>query len=203
MKFDSKTTRFALFFLFLSTFLFFSISGQTSCTCTYNNCGAGLHCSTYSRSVSSCPDPSCYDICQTDSDCASTTTTTQPGSTTTTLPGSTTTTLPGSTTTTLPGSTTTTLPDSPYFVGATFNITAYIEYLNVFWEARYPVAPRTLAVNCTFYGKSVQDCMPIPYIQPPGKGSCTVSSPAYNYTSQNEVRCRVYDPANPSLYNDY
>jgi hypothetical protein len=91
---------------------------------------------------------------------------------------------------------------NPYFVGNTFNITAYIEYLNVFWEAVYP-DHNQVAINCTFYGKSVQQCVPNPYIQPPGKGGCTFPNPQYDYTKANEVLCRVYDPADPSKYSEY
>jgi len=96
------------------------------------------------------------------------------------------------------------LPDKPEFVGGTFTIAGYIEYLNAFWDARYPSgSQRQLAVNCTFYGKTAQPCVPNPYIQPPGKGSCTVPNPNYDYTKENTITCRVYDPANPSLYNEY
>jgi hypothetical protein len=101
--------------------------------------------------------------------------------------------------------TSTSIPnDKPFFAGGSFNITAYIEYLNIFWYASYPTAQRVLAVNCTFYGKSIQICTPYPYIQPPGQGSCTVINPDYDYTKENKVTCRVYDPNNPSVgYNEY
>jgi len=93
--------------------------------------------------------------------------------------------------------------DRPGFVGGTFNITAYIEYLNVFWDSVYPNHDQ-LAVNCTFYGKSIQQCVPYPYFQPPGKGSCTVPNPQYDYANPNEMKCRVYDPNDPSVdYCEY
>ena len=118
------------------------------------------------------------------------------------LSGSPKTLAPCTTTTTSSSTTTTTIPNPPSFTGGTFNITGYIEYLNVFWEATY-TNHNQVAVNCTFYGKIAQLCTPNPYIQPPGKGSCTVANPAYDYTKPNTIICRVYDPANPSLYSEY
>jgi hypothetical protein len=93
----------------------------------------------------------------------------------------------------------------PFFVGGTFNITGYKDYLNVFWDAAYITNPRQLAVNCTYYGKTqVQPCIPNPYIQNPGKGGCAVASPDYDYTQPNTITCRIYDPNDLSLgYNEY
>jgi hypothetical protein len=98
--------------------------------------------------------------------------------------------------------------DTPEFVdgaGNPFNITGYKEYLNVFWYAKYPSdSQRQLAVNCTFYGKTTQLCIPYPYYQPPGKGSCSVANPDYDYTRPNNITCRTYDPNNATLgYNEY
>jgi hypothetical protein len=106
----------------------------------------------------------------------------------------------------------------------TFNFTGTQKYFNVFWNVRYPSGmSKQIAVECTLNcdpnpngknqncncnpstGKCLkgQMCLPYPYTQMPGAGSCTVANPVYNYTGVNEIICRVYDPENPNLENWY
>lgn len=96
------------------------------------------------------------------------------------------------------------------------NLTFYgfPEYLNVFWEAYYPDnIQNEIAVSCWFNCDprkdsfcsanceideekcfSSQKCEPFPFIQLPGKGSCSVVNPNYNLYSDNKIICRIYDP---------
>ncbi len=94
-----------------------------------------------------------------------------------------------------------------------FNYWGDQSYFNVFWNVSYasgssrdvamkcvlncPTTPANLAEvdNCANSGQG-QKCIPYPYSQSPGGGSCTVPNPIYRYAVQNEIICVAYDPLN-------
>ncbi len=71
-------------------------------------------------------------------------------------------------------------------------------YLNVLWSVQQlgPSQP-TIGVNCTYTGTTVVDCIPKPFIQGSGYGSCVVLDPPYDYYHLNKVSCFVYAVQNP------
>lgn len=79
-----------------------------------------------------------------------------------------------------------------------------ITYLNVLWITTQtgPFQPN-IAINCTFTGISAKDCVPKPFVQGPGYGSCVVQNPPYDYyhTNANNVSCFVYLVSNP-IFNE-
>ncbi|MDI6798532.1 MAG: hypothetical protein QMD12_00835 [Candidatus Aenigmarchaeota archaeon] len=88
---------------------------------------------------------------------------------------------------------------SPYF--ETLSYAGDMNYFNIFWRAGYPILSfnpnRELAVEC--YLNSNQRCIPFPFIQNPGSGTCAVYKPQYEFGTSpdgtvNNVSCKVYDP---------
>jgi len=77
---------------------------------------------------------------------------------------------------------------------------------SAFWDVQQPggVSP-TVGVSCTYYNGTLTptDCLPKPFIQGPGAGSCTVQNPLYAYTKLNNVSCFVYYTPDPSMNATY
>jgi hypothetical protein len=103
-----------------------------------------------------------------------------------------------------------------------FTYSGDINYFNVFWNAQWSsnnpnpngriivkcilgCDPRTEVCNCIpgTANQNCQLCLPYPFDQPPGEGSCTVSNPNYNYATKNKIICRVESKADSSLGNWY
>lgn len=98
-----------------------------------------------------------------------------------------------------------------------FDFSGDKDVLNVKWEAFYTDEPfRTMEVKCGLNcdprvsncDKAAEvgagkGCLPYPVKHDASeaikKGSCSVSSPAYDYTMTNKVECLFYDPSNSSL----
>jgi hypothetical protein len=117
---------------------------------------------------------------------------------------------PGETTFTVGSIVLNPLPPEEDYTGTAqyLGLTGDLNYLIIKWNAYYytgeekdigvwcylncpnPVPP--IDVNCAGY----QNCTKI---VPPGKYSCSIDSPKYNFKTINNVTCRFYDPSNPSL----
>jgi hypothetical protein len=71
-------------------------------------------------------------------------------------------------------------------------------YLNVLWSVQQvgPSQPN-VGINCTYIGTTAADCVPKPFIQGPGYGSCVVVNPSYDYYHANNVSCFVYAVPDP------
>jgi len=115
-------------------------------------------------------------------------------------------------------------PDcGPYFKNFTY--VGDQNYFNVFWNARWPSLsqnptkyinvtcilgcdPRTETEPCncnptTATCSKGQMCLPYPFYQPPGEGSCTVSDPNYDYAAKNKIICHVFNSTDASHGNWY
>jgi len=106
---------------------------------------------------------------------------------------------PTTTTTT----TTTTIPPSIGF--ASFSFSTKTNQLNVNWFTEYS-GGTSVSVVCRLNG--VQNCLPYPYTDPPGGGSCTIASPSYDTTPDpsglprtvaNQLNCTAYDTGTPAV----
>jgi hypothetical protein len=78
---------------------------------------------------------------------------------------------------------------------------------SAFWSVQQTGSQEPLTgVSCTFYNGTLTptDCLPKPFIQGSGSGSCSVQNPNYDYTKLNSVSCFVYyttDPSTNATYN--
>lgn len=96
------------------------------------------------------------------------------------------------------------LLQAPYF--KTFSYAGDLNYFNIFWDADYLLSDldpnREVVVECFLNG--IQQCVPFPFTQNPGSGTCAVPNPDYDFGvspngATNDVLCEIYDPDSPFL----
>lgn len=91
------------------------------------------------------------------------------------------------------------------FIVSPFNfaftsLSGTLNYLNVFWNIQEPGAAQVnISVSCTLTGLSIVDCLPKPFIQGPGQGSCSVNNPPYNFFALNNISCFSFYIPNSTL----
>jgi len=91
-------------------------------------------------------------------------------------------------------------PDIPYI--KEFFLSGDENYLNVRWVADYTYGSDIdLSIECELQGNSYQQCLPSPYKQRPGQGSCSVSDPGYDLNGKNYISCEVYNTEHPNFRN--
>ena len=101
-------------------------------------------------------------------------------------------------------------------------ISGDLNYFNVFWVSQHYDTRKDLNVECVLnceprddpacvanctsdFSKCTkeQQCIPFPFRQIAGKGSCTVPTPNYDFSEVNKLVCRIYDPENSNITNWY
>jgi len=92
-----------------------------------------------------------------------------------------------------------------------FYFSGDLNYFNNFWTLNYPYLKRSASVKCALNCDPSKiscpansQCIPYPYKQDPGKGTCAVPNPIYNFSVPNSVGCLVYDTNLPQrVYSSY